>query len=66
MTNHLGESQVQHAGWYFAAKGRMQANFLLWRDDAGFQMTLSADLQEADKNAYRCLFSLQRLSLCHR
>lgn len=44
--NHLTESQVQHAGWC-TAKGRMQASFLVWRSGASYQMSISADLQEA-------------------
>ena len=44
--NHLGEHQVQHAGWC-SAKGRMQATFLVWRTPAGYAMTVAADLQEA-------------------
>src|SRR5262252_6556856 len=31
-------------GAYCSAKGRMLANFLLWRDEAGFVMALSRDL----------------------
>ena len=44
--NHLTETQVQHAGWC-TAKGRMQASFLVWRTGSSYQMTISADLQEA-------------------
>src|SRR6266536_3658568 len=31
-------------GAYCSPKGRMLANFLLWREDAGFHMALSRDL----------------------
>src|SRR5262245_1079409 len=34
-------------GAYCTAKGRMLANFLLWRDEAGFFMALSRDLVPA-------------------
>lgn len=44
--NHLGENQVQHAGWC-SAKGRMQASFLVWRCGERYRMALAADLQEA-------------------
>ena len=60
--NHLGESQVQHAGWC-TAKGRMQASFLLWRDDAGFQMTLSADLQEAGQKRLQMFILRSKVKL---
>jgi hypothetical protein len=44
--NHLGEQQAQHAGWC-TAKGRMQASFLVWRQNGRYLMALSSDLQEA-------------------
>jgi tRNA-modifying protein YgfZ len=44
--NHLADSQVQHSGWC-TAKGRMQASFLAWRSGESYQLTISADLQEA-------------------
>lgn len=46
--NHLGEQQAQHAGWC-TAKGRMQASFLIWRQDNRYRLALSADLQEASQ-----------------
>lgn len=46
--NHLGESQVQHAGWC-TAKGRMQASFLAWRQNDRYLLALSADLLEASQ-----------------
>jgi len=44
--NHLKEGQAQHAGWC-TAKGRMQASFLVWRQNDTYRMLLAADLQEA-------------------
>lgn len=44
--NHLKEGQAQHAGWC-TAKGRMQASFLVWRQNDAYRMLLAADLQEA-------------------
>jgi len=46
--NHLAENQVQHAGWC-TAKGRMQASFLIWRQDGRYLLAFSADLQEASQ-----------------
>lgn len=46
--NHLGEQQAQHAGWC-TAKGRMQASFLVWRQNDRYLLALSADLQEASQ-----------------
>lgn len=46
--NHLGDNQVQHAGWC-TAKGRMQASFLAWRQNDRYLLALSADLQEASQ-----------------
>ena len=42
--NHLKEGQAQHAGWC-TAKGRMQASFLVWRQNDAYRMLLAADLQ---------------------
>lgn len=44
--NHLGESAAQHAGWC-TAKGRMQASFVVWHQNASYRMLLAADLLEA-------------------
>ncbi|MDR2189169.1 MAG: folate-binding protein [Azonexus sp.] len=44
--NRLPDNQAQHAAWC-TAKGRMQASFLLWREDGGYRLVLSADLVEA-------------------
>ena len=44
--NHLTAGKAQHSAWC-TAKGRMQASFLLWREGDGYQLALSADLQEA-------------------
>ena len=44
--NHLKVGQAQHAGWC-TAKGRMQASFLVWRQNDTYRMVLAADLQEA-------------------
>lgn len=46
--NHLGELQAQHAGWC-TAKGRMQASFLVWRQNGRYLLALSSDLQEASQ-----------------
>lgn len=43
--NHLAPDQAQHAGWC-SAKGRMQASFLVWHDDADYRLLLAADLQD--------------------
>ncbi len=43
--NHLKADQAQHAGWC-NAKGRMQASFVIWRQQENFQLLISADLQE--------------------
>ena len=44
--NHLAADAAQHSAWC-TAKGRMQASFLLWRQEESYQLVLATDLQEA-------------------
>ena len=44
--NHLTADAAQHSAWC-TAKGRMQASFVLYRAESGFQALLSADLVAA-------------------
>ncbi len=44
--NHLGANQAQLSAWC-SAKGRMQASFLVWREDDRYLLALADDLQEA-------------------
>ena len=43
--NHLGENAAQYSSWC-THKGRMQASFILYRQEMGFRALLSADLLE--------------------
>lgn len=43
--SHLETGSVQHSSWC-SPKGRMLANFVLYRRDTGYLVLLSADLQE--------------------
>jgi len=44
--NHLTAESAQHSAWC-TAKGRMQASFVLYRVESGFQALLSSDLVTA-------------------
>lgn len=60
--NHLAESQAQHAGWC-SAKGRMQASFVVWRDDVDYRLLLAADLQEATQKRLQMFILRSKVKL---